>query len=107
MLSCDLHALIIGVDCTKDRSEEYDYTLRGQLYAKFLIETLKPWVDRNFRTLSDRENTFAMGSSMGGLISMALVWHHSDGRPRSLSDIFASLGTPPQYPFDRAVAPGF
>jgi len=39
-------------------------------YLRFLVEDLKPQVDRSFRTLGDRDNTFVMGSSMGGLISL-------------------------------------
>jgi enterochelin esterase-like enzyme len=39
-------------------------------YLKFLVTELKPYIDRHFPVLSDRSNTFVMGSSMGGLISM-------------------------------------
>lgn len=39
-------------------------------YLSFIVEELKPYVDAHFRTLSDQRNTFIMGSSMGGLISM-------------------------------------
>ena len=39
-------------------------------YLRFLVEELKPWVDRSFRTLPGREDTFVSGSSMGGLISL-------------------------------------
>ena len=39
-------------------------------YLRFIVEELKPYVDSHFRTLSDQCNTFIMGSSMGGLISM-------------------------------------
>lgn len=42
----------------------------GKKYLKFLVETLKPHVDKNFRTLSTREFTGIGGSSMGGLISI-------------------------------------
>lgn len=43
-------------------------------YLRFIVEELKPRIDREFRTQPDRENTFIMGSSMGGLISLyALV----------------------------------
>ncbi len=42
----------------------------GRDYARFLVETLKPHIDNNFRTLSDRSNTGIGGSSMGGLISI-------------------------------------
>ncbi len=41
----------------------------GAAYTKFLVNTLKPYIDNNFRTLSDRKNTAIGGSSMGGLIS--------------------------------------
>ncbi|KAA3600964.1 MAG: alpha/beta hydrolase [Calditrichaeota bacterium] len=42
-------------------------------YLKFIVEELKPFVDSNFKTLSNRENTFVIGSSMGGLISLYAV----------------------------------
>jgi metallo-beta-lactamase class B len=43
---------------------------QGEAYAAFLVQTLKPYVDANYRTLADRANTLIAGSSMGGLISM-------------------------------------
>ncbi|QQS29634.1 MAG: alpha/beta fold hydrolase [Sphingobacteriales bacterium] len=39
-------------------------------YLKFLVKELKPYIDRNYRTLPNRSNTFVAGSSMGGLISL-------------------------------------
>jgi len=42
----------------------------GKKYLKFIVRTLKPYVDGTYRTLRDKENTFIAGSSMGGLISM-------------------------------------
>ena len=39
-------------------------------YLKFLVEELKPYIDENFSTKKDRANTFIVGSSMGGLISI-------------------------------------
>ncbi len=41
-------------------------------YAKFLLEAVKPAIDEKYRTLPDRENTVAIGSSMGGLVSLWL-----------------------------------
>lgn len=41
----------------------------GEKYLQFLVETLKPYIDQNFRTLPARETTGIMGSSLGGLIS--------------------------------------
>lgn len=43
-------------------------------YLRFIVRELKPFIDRNYNTASDRANTAIMGSSMGGLISLyALV----------------------------------
>lgn len=39
-------------------------------YLKFIVTELKPFIDNKYPTLSDRDHTFVMGSSMGGLISM-------------------------------------
>lgn len=39
-------------------------------YLKFLVEELKPFIDRQYPTLPDRDHTFVAGSSMGGLISL-------------------------------------
>lgn len=42
----------------------------SDLYLKFLVTELKPYIDIHFSTLKDRKNTVIAGSSMGGLISM-------------------------------------
>jgi enterochelin esterase-like enzyme len=39
-------------------------------YLKFIVQEVKPFIDQNFSTLIDRDNTIIAGSSMGGLISM-------------------------------------
>jgi predicted alpha/beta superfamily hydrolase len=45
---------------------------------RFIVETLKPRIDKDYRTLSDRANTGIFGSSMGGLISLYGFFHHSN-----------------------------
>ena len=45
----------------------------GDLYVDFLVKTLKPYIDKKFRTKKDAANTIIAGSSMGGLISMYAV----------------------------------
>jgi predicted alpha/beta superfamily hydrolase len=42
---------------------------QGEAYMEFIVLTLKPYVDQNYRTLTGREYTGIMGSSMGGFIS--------------------------------------
>jgi predicted alpha/beta superfamily hydrolase len=49
---------------------------RGETYITFLVETVKPLVDADFRTLSGPEHTGVMGSSMGGLISLYAGFRH-------------------------------
>jgi predicted alpha/beta superfamily hydrolase len=41
----------------------------GEQYMAFVVQVLKPWVDRHYRTRPDRRHTAIMGSSMGGLVS--------------------------------------
>lgn len=42
-------------------------------YLKFLVEELKPFIDKTYSTNSDASNTFVAGSSMGGLISLYAI----------------------------------
>ncbi len=42
-------------------------------YLKFLVTELKPFIDKNFSTYTNRKNTFIAGSSMGGLISLYAI----------------------------------
>jgi len=42
-------------------------------YLAFLVDELKPFIDRTYRTLPDRDDTMISGSSMGGLISLYAV----------------------------------
>ena len=46
---------------------------RGDETLDWFINTLKSYIDRKFRTLKDRDHTFIMGSSMGGLMSLYAV----------------------------------
>jgi predicted alpha/beta superfamily hydrolase len=43
---------------------------KGKFYIQFLIQKLIPYINKNFRTLSDFKHTGIGGSSMGGLISL-------------------------------------
>lgn len=45
----------------------------GDAYIDFLVKTLKPYIDKKYRTEKNKENTFVAGSSMGGLISLYAV----------------------------------
>ena len=73
-----IEAIIVGVpNMEKTRLLEYSPfddahhgAGHGDKYLSFLVDTLKPLIDRDFRTHADRSHTGLMGSSMGGLISL-------------------------------------
>jgi predicted alpha/beta superfamily hydrolase len=71
--------VIVGMYNTKARIREYTPTHvpklgggRADRYAKFLIEEVQPFIEREYRTLSGAENTGIGGSSLGGLVSLYL-----------------------------------
>jgi predicted alpha/beta superfamily hydrolase len=43
---------------------------RADAYLRYLVEELKPAIDARYTTRPERDSTFIMGSSMGGLISV-------------------------------------
>jgi predicted alpha/beta superfamily hydrolase len=69
--------IIIAIEhAEKERLIEYNVgrTIlgegQGKKYIRFIADTLKPFIDKNFRTKSEREFTGIGGSSMGGLVSI-------------------------------------
>ena len=60
---------------------------KGRVYMNWLVTTLKPYIDENYRTLPDRCNTIICGSSMGGLMALygAMVYNHVFQRAACLS----------------------
>jgi pimeloyl-ACP methyl ester carboxylesterase len=63
---------------TPDRVNEYTQVAdpsiggggRADLYARFLLEELKPVIDARYRTLPGPDATGVAGSSLGGLVSL-------------------------------------
>jgi enterochelin esterase-like enzyme len=49
---------------------------RSDAYLRFLVEELKPRIDREFPTRPERAHTAVMGASMGGLISIYAALEH-------------------------------
>src|SRR5262245_44761431 len=74
-----IEAIVVGIqNMGARRIDEYspfrDRRLRkggrGDQYLSFVARTVKPLIDRDFRTLPERATTGILGSSMGGLISL-------------------------------------
>ncbi|BAO56190.1 alpha/beta hydrolase [Nonlabens marinus] len=82
----DQGVIVVGIDNGgSTRLDEYSPWVNsnygggeGASYVNFLVETLKPYIDSNFRTKPDRTNTGIMGSSMGGLISFYAAIERQD-----------------------------
>ncbi len=51
---------------------------QGNQYLDFIAQTLKPYIDQQFRTQPEREHTAIMGSSLGGLISHYAIMKHEN-----------------------------
>ena len=84
--------IIVGIACNAEgnhRLNEYspvsfDYAPvghiegEGKAYMNWLVTELKPYIDSQYRTLPDRENTYIAGSSMGGLMSLFAVCDYNE-----------------------------
>jgi predicted alpha/beta superfamily hydrolase len=79
--------IVVAVANTgESRVDEYTPTLdpgisaggRADLYGRMLVEELKPFIDRQYRTLPDAGNTGLGGASYGGLVSLYLGLKHPD-----------------------------
>jgi len=68
--------IIVGIDNTNKRTEEYSLTETGEHYQHFIVDELKPFIDKQYRTIPNRKHTFVGGSSLGGLITFILVWNY-------------------------------
>jgi len=79
-----LELIVVGVHHSgEERLTEYspfpDRRLgggEGELYLSFLVNTLKPRIDRLFRTRPQCDETAILGSSMGALISLYAYFRH-------------------------------
>jgi alpha-amylase len=82
----DRGAIVVAVDNAEQRRpDEYSPWTNprhgggeGDEYVEFLAKTLKPYVDRRYRTRPDRLSTGVAGSSMGGLISLYAALKYPD-----------------------------
>lgn len=69
--------IIVAIDNTASRSREFippmDDEGAGQgfadQYRNFIVRDVKTWLDANYRTLPDPENSVMIGSSYGGVVS--------------------------------------
>ena len=79
--SLKANVIVIGIEhgnekrmdeLTPFKNEKYGGG-KADAYLDFIVSTLKPHVDLNYRTKSSKKNTGIMGSSLGGLVSFYAV----------------------------------
>ncbi|MDB2373377.1 alpha/beta hydrolase-fold protein [Psychrosphaera haliotis] len=78
--------IVVGIDNhPQKRLNEYSAwphekygEAEGHLYIKDVVNVIKPYVDSKFRTLTNRQNTAMLGSSMGSLITNYAAVKYSD-----------------------------
>lgn len=77
----------VGDTRRADYSAPGDNNGRADQYVSYILNTVKPHIDGGYRTLTDPANTAALGSSMGGVVSlyMGYDWNASFKRVGCLS----------------------
>jgi predicted alpha/beta superfamily hydrolase len=75
--SLNAQVIIVGIEHGNDnrldeltpyKNEKYGGG-KADSYLEFIVKTLKPQIDKIYRTKVDKKNTIIMGSSLGGLTS--------------------------------------
>jgi alpha-glucosidase len=59
---------------TNDNKEGGD----GEKFASFIVKDLKPYIDKYYRTVPDRENTMIIGSDLGGLMALYMAMEYPE-----------------------------
>ncbi len=93
--------IIVGIECNHEGNQRlcefspYDFSdpewgdikASGKELTKWIVEELKPYIDRKYPTLKDRKNTSIGGSSMGGLMALyaGITYSEVFGRALCLS----------------------
>ncbi len=89
--------IVVGIDNGGEyRMNEYTPNwsdmpnMDGGKYAEFIVTELKPYIDKNYLTLTGKEHTMIGGSSMGGLISfyIGLKYKETFGHILAMSSSF-------------------
>ena len=84
--------IVVGIDSVDStRTNEYNFLSGtssadpsgsqgglGKYFSEFIVKTLKPYIDENYRTLTDKENTAIIGASYGAVISLYTGIEYND-----------------------------
>lgn len=75
--SINAQLIVIGIEHGNDKRMEELTPFKNEKYGggnadaylDFIVKTLKPQIDKTYRTKTKKKNTLIMGSSLGGLVS--------------------------------------
>jgi predicted alpha/beta superfamily hydrolase len=74
-------AIVVGIYNNANRISEYTPSVdpgygggNANAYLDFVQNTVKPYIDSHFRTLTGPAHTYMLGSSLGGLLSCYAGW---------------------------------
>ena len=92
-------AIVVGIDNGAEKridelspfkNEKYKNGGQGDAYVRFITETLKPYIDKNYHTKTEPKYTAIGGSSLGGLISVyaAVKYPETFGKVLAFSPAF-------------------
>jgi predicted alpha/beta superfamily hydrolase len=78
--------IIVGIYNSEQRAAEFTPKAlsaagsegTGEVYGKFVVEGVKPFIDSMYRTNPDKQSTGIGGSSMGALIAVSIVKQYPD-----------------------------
>jgi len=70
--------IVVGMSSTANRTAEYSPGVTGEAYMSFVVNNVKPLIDKTYRSKTTREHTLIGGSSMGGIMSLMLLWQYDD-----------------------------
>lgn len=81
------------------------YKIQSDNYLKFVVNELKPFIDVHFSTYTNAKNTYIMGSSMGGLISVYAICEYPQvfGGAACLSTHWPGIFQTENNPFPQAM----
>jgi predicted alpha/beta superfamily hydrolase len=78
--SLNAQVIVVGIENTEKRIEELTPIVNEKYgggkandYLDFIVNTLKPTIDRTYRTKTNAKNTMMIGSSLGGLTSFYAI----------------------------------
>lgn len=82
------HMIVVAIDNSAQRFDEYtpiEHELqarrvggKSERFLRWVVQTLKPQIDREYRTRTDRESTWIGGSSLGALCALHALAEYNE-----------------------------